>query len=53
MKTLADIYNQHPEWRNIPVVVSNGDGYDWLDGSAAVFVVEDDVHGKVLCFCPN
>lgn len=41
MKTLRDIVETHPEWLDLPVVVYQSDGtYDWLDGSAAVYVAE-------------
>ena len=56
MNTLEDIYQTHPEWRNLPIVIESGKGfYDWVDGSALVYEAEDKESpcGKVLVFATN
>lgn len=36
-KTLREIIKDHPDWADLPVVVYNGDGYEWIGCSGMVY----------------
>lgn len=62
---LRELYEQHPEWHDLPLVVYREDGlYDYIDGAGMVypgkdypgtdFDNEDDLGpDNVLVFSPN
>lgn len=54
--TIRELFEQHPEWRDLPIVIANSDGtFDYLSGSASVSEITDDEENglKVLMFSPN
>lgn len=52
--TLQELYDQHPEWRDLQMVLYTGDeGYELVGGSAMVYVDEESETQPVLVFSGN
>jgi hypothetical protein len=55
--TLQELYDQHPDWRDLPLVVydDHRGGYDYVGnaGSASVYIDKDTENIPVLVFTGN
>lgn len=54
IETLKSLLEKHPEWANLPIVVSREDGnIDYIGASGLVFELTTDDNEKVLVFSGN
>jgi len=53
MKTLKQLYKEHPEWHDLPMAVYVADGsLDYIGAAGTVYESEDE-EGKILVFAAN